>query len=90
MSDPKVTATVTTPPPKPVNDPRVVTLTMPYDVAVTLLDLTEHVGGTRDTYRTHTDSIADAIVRACVDPAWPNVRFDSERLEARSTPNNQE
>lgn len=57
-----VTATIHTPPPDPIPDRRVVTLTMPYDVAVTLLSLTRCIGGKWDTtYRLHTRMIQAAL-----------------------------
>lgn len=62
-----VTATIHTPPPDPVPDRRVVTLTMPYDVAVTLLALTRCIGGKwHDTYRLHTRMIQAALGNANV------------------------
>lgn len=59
---PKVTATITTPPPPPQKDRRIVTLTMPYDVAVTLRELLGNVSGCPDTtYRVHTAAVSDAL-----------------------------
>jgi len=61
-----VTATIHTPPPEPQPDRRVVTLTMPYDVAVTLRAmLGSHVIGEFDgTYREHTRHLYSALAEA--------------------------
>lgn len=56
-----VTATIHTPPPPPQPDTRVVTLQMPYDVAVTLLSLLQKIGGAGNTYRSHTNKISLAL-----------------------------
>ena len=55
MSDLTVTCTVQEPPPEPKPDRRTVTLTMPYDVAVTLQSVLNKVGGDpATTFRKHT------------------------------------
>ncbi len=71
-----VTATIHTPPPPPQPDTRVVTLQMPYDVAVTLRFLLAYVGGDGyTTYRMHADEIAQAL--SFVGVLW---REDSMRF----------
>ena len=57
-----VTATIHTPPPPPALDTRVVTLSMPYDVAVSLERVLAFVSGDPDTtYRRHTADIKQAL-----------------------------
>ena len=73
-----VTATIHTPPPPPPPpqpDTRVVTLQMPYDVAVTLVRVLSYVGGSPDTtYRGHTAQVKDALSEIGVVGAF-NSRF---------------
>ncbi len=58
-----VTATIHTPPPPPQPDKRVVTLQMPYDVAVTLVRVLSYVSGDPAcTYRGHTDQVKVALL----------------------------
>lgn len=70
-----VTATIHTPPPDPVPDRRVVTLTMPYDVAVTLRSLLGRCvyGEAGKTYRGHVDHVYGALAEAI--PNIPRARF---------------
>jgi hypothetical protein len=58
-----VTATIHTPPPPPQPDTRVVTLQMPYDVAVTLVRVLSYVSGNPDdSYRGHVNEIKNALL----------------------------
>lgn len=77
-----VTATIHTPPPEPQSDRRVVTLTMPYDVAVTLRALLGgHVTGhLASSYMAHTNQVWAALVPV-VEAGIP-ARF-SDTVEAK-------
>lgn len=79
-----VTATIHTPPPEPQPDRRVVTLTMPYDVAVTLLSMTHYVSGSpSESYRMHMDRLQTALYNANVDDEYE--RFEGD-IEAQPIP----
>lgn len=70
-----VTATIHTPPPPPQPDTRVVTLQMPYDVAVTLVRVLSYVSGSpQTTYRAHGEEIKQALYAVGVE-AVAGTRF---------------
>lgn len=55
--------------------PREVVLTMPYDVAVTLMSLAGHVSGdTHGTYREDCNIVFDALRRAGVENSFRFIR----------------
>lgn len=69
-------------------NPAPVVLTLPYDVAVTLLGMTRRCSGSPDTsYRGHTDAIGTALMRAMpeanLDDAAARVR-DGMRMNEMS------
>ncbi len=63
-----VTAAIHTPPPPPQPDTRIVTLQMPYDVAVTLVRVFMVIGGNpHTTYRVHGEEIKQALYAVGVE-----------------------
>lgn len=58
-----------------INDRPTIELTLPYDVAVTLRALTDHVGGTPRSYREDMREIQEALISAGI--SYKSGRFST-------------